>query len=84
MAVSLRLTSIARVLNIESIVHAEKSMFSKLKSLESGSSEVRKIFRWISSAPENLIPSAVLKFRISEHEQKVGLKLPIITTRSEK
>ena len=33
-------------------------------------------FRWIISAPEKLIPSAVLKFRIFEHEKKVGLKLP--------
>ncbi len=39
----------------------------------------RNTFRWIIPAPEKLIPSAVLKFRISEHEKKVGLKLPNTT-----
>ncbi|MCJ1349688.1 hypothetical protein MMC31_007929, partial [Peltigera leucophlebia] len=47
-----------------------------LKLGECGSLELWNSFRWKIPAPEKLIPRAVLKFRISEHEKKVGLKLP--------
>ena len=38
-----------------------------------GTSELLSLARWIIPAPEKLIPSAVLKFRIFEHEKKVSL-----------